>query len=572
MGQAAWRYYLAFYRESQRAVFLTTAVAIGQAFLLFPIGLIVRYVFDQAIPARDVTRLLLASLVVLLLYLANDGATLWLRFQTLRVVKRAIAVLRGELLKKLYALSREYYSHADLGKLHASIVQDSERLDVMSFSLLSQLLPAVLTALVLSVALLILNWILFLVLFSAAPLLYLLSRAMWKKTRASVVAFNRAYETFSQGILFVLQQMDLTRLQVAEPFEAARQLGYASDLRETSERMSRLQGAYVSLHRTIVVVSNVVILIIGGIMVGASWMTLGELLSFYVVVALMKDDLLAILYAIPQILTGHESLITLYRFVLTDSPLPYRGTGQIAFAGEIRFESVDFQYADEPTLRDINLTIHPGDRIALVGPNGAGKSTLTNLLLGFYRPQNGLVLADGRRFDDLDLTQVRGRIGVVAQDPLIFPGTIAENISYGCPDATAEQIRRVAEIATADEFIARLPRGYETLVGESGMLMSGGQRQRIVIARALLREPALLILDEPTNHLTETVVQQLMENLRRLAYAPAILIISHDARIVREADIVYAMDAGRIVSTHLNTPRLPTSALYQNASAQDQVV
>ncbi len=174
---------------------------------------------------------------------------------------------------------------------------------------------------------------------------------------------------------------------------------------------------------------------------------------------------------------------------------------------------------------------------------------LVNLMLGFYRPCQGRVYADEHPLDDLDLVHLRRQIGVVTQDPMIFPGTIAENIAYGCPDADTEHIVRAAQTATAHKFITHLPQGYDTFVGEAGMLLSGGQRQRLAIARALLRRPALLLLDEPTNHLDDASVRRLLRNLRELRDAPAIVVISHNPYVVREAQHLYVLREGRIVAS-----------------------
>jgi ABC-type bacteriocin/lantibiotic exporter with double-glycine peptidase domain len=198
-------------------------------------------------------------------------------------------------------------------------------------------------------------------------------------------------------------------------------------------------------------------------------------------------------------------------------------------------------------LRDVTLTINPGSTVALVGPNGSGKSTIGNLILGFYRPQTGELCADDQPFTELDMVHLRRQIGVVTQDPILFPGTIWENITYGAPNVSSSQVIQAAKLATAHESIDQLPKGYQTFVGEDGILLSGGQRQRIALARALLREPALLILDEPTNHLDEAGVRQLMGSLDQLGNAPTILMISHDVAIVDQAEYIYVLQAGGIV-------------------------
>jgi ATP-binding cassette subfamily B protein len=218
--------------------------------------------------------------------------------------------------------------------------------------------------------------------------------------------------------------------------------------------------------------------------------------------------------------------------------------------GSVEFENVGFVYPsrpDLPVLRHLALRANQGERIALVGPSGAGKSTVVSLLLRFYEPTEGLIRIDGQPASQFDLASLRGNIAVVPQEVLLFGGTIRENIAYGRPAATEEQIRDAARRAHCEEFINRFPEGYETRVGERGVQLSGGQRQRIAIARAFLRDPAILILDEATSALdaeSESLIQQALETL--LAGRTAI-IIAHRLATVRRCDRIYVLESGTVV-------------------------
>jgi len=209
---------------------------------------------------------------------------------------------------------------------------------------------------------------------------------------------------------------------------------------------------------------------------------------------------------------------------------------------------VSFGYDQQPILHQVTLELPAGGRAAIVGPNGAGKSTLVSLMLGLYRPQSGRLLADGVPFDELDLGVLRQSVGVLLQEPLLFPTTIRENISYGRPDASLEEVREAACWATADEFIELMPEGYDSHVGDDGALLSGGQRQRIALARALLSRPAMLILDEPTTHLDDRSVARLLENLRDFPGCPSIVTVTHDPEVAAISDLVYRIRDGRIAT------------------------
>ncbi|MGC2186664.1 MAG: ATP-binding cassette domain-containing protein, partial [Terriglobales bacterium] len=289
------------------------------------------------------------------------------------------------------------------------------------------------------------------------------------------------------------------------------------------------------------------VLMAGGVAVAHRSMTIGALLSFFVTLRMLSQYGAQVVQIAPTIVLGHQALLALYQLLSTESVEPYKGTAAIDFQGEIRFESVTFQYGKPPVLNGVNLLFSPQRTVALVGANGCGKSTILYLILGFYRPHEGVLYCDGRPYDDVDLSCVRRAIGFVAQNPVFVNGSIRENISYGMPEATPEQVCGAARLALADEFIAKLSEGYETHIGDGGVRLSGGQRQRIAIARALLRQPKVLVLDEPTNHLDICAVTRLMENLRKLESDLALVLVSHDRDVVRYADDVYEIENGLAV-------------------------
>jgi ATP-binding cassette subfamily B protein len=233
--------------------------------------------------------------------------------------------------------------------------------------------------------------------------------------------------------------------------------------------------------------------------------------------------------------------------------------------GAIAFDDVVFYYPSRPelpALDQFSLSVDPGEAIALVGPSGAGKSTVFQLLLRYFAPQDGRILFDGIDVAEVDPAELRRHIALVAQDPAIFSGTIADNIRYGRIDASDEEVRRAADAAAASEFIQPLPNGFETLVGERGVTLSGGQRQRIAIARALLRDAPLLLLDEATSALDSENERLVQQGLANLMAGRTTIVIAHRLATIQKLKRIVVMDKGRIVGEGSHAELVARGGLY----------
>jgi subfamily B ATP-binding cassette protein MsbA len=234
-----------------------------------------------------------------------------------------------------------------------------------------------------------------------------------------------------------------------------------------------------------------------------------------------------------------------------------------AFRGEIEFDHVSFAYEEGyAALTDINLKVEAGQVAALVGPTGAGKSTIAGLIARFYDPQTGRVKIDGRDVRDYKLKSLRRNISFVLQETLLFRAPVWQNIAYGKPEASREEILRAAQLANADEFIQNMPQQYDTMLGERGVTLSGGQRQRIAIARAIIRNAPILILDEPTSSLDPASEELVFEALTRLMEGKTAIVIAHRLATVRRADVIFVIDHGEIVERGNHSSLLAAGGLY----------
>jgi ABC-type multidrug transport system fused ATPase/permease subunit len=528
-----------FLRGSRRRLLASVGTTLVQSGLLVLVGLLIRRAFDREIPGDHIGALAAVGAAILGLALLSAALAVLTRYLVLAAVKDSISRLRVALLERLNTLPATWYDRADAGSLHATVVQDSERLDMVGNALAGLVAPAVVVGTGLSVALLVINPLLFGILAISLPVLAVLTRRLDSRVRQRTRVWQLAFDRFSSRVQRSVRARPLIRAQAAEPVELDAGRLEVVELSESGRAMAWLHGAYTQLHGTVATVSGVIVLVVGGALVARGSMSLGSLLSFYTLVALLRSQGSVVLATLPQAISGRESLARLVAILDAPDREPYRGSRLPSLRRSLTLHDVEFGYTPGvPVLRGFTLELERGERVALIGPNGAGKTTVAALALGLYRPWRGWVAADGIAYDELDIRALRRLVGLVPQRPILLPASVAENIAYGGDPVDPARVREAAALATVDDFVDRLEHGYETHVGEDGDLLSGGERQRIALARALVRNPAFLILDEPTSSLDREAVSRVLANLRALAHDPAVLVISHDWSVIDDADRV----------------------------------
>jgi len=307
-------------------------------------------------------------------------------------------------------------------------------------------------------------------------------------------------------------------------------------------------------------------IVVGGQAITAGTMTLGELFSYIFFTGLMAMPIVQIASIGTQITEAFAGLDRIREILDTpreDAEDATRATvGTID--GDVRFDHVWFEYATGvPVLKDVTFHAPAGSTTALVGSSGSGKSTLISLVMAFNRPTQGAIEVDGRDLGGLRLADYRRHLGVVLQDNFLFDGSVADNIRYGTPDATREDVRRVSRIAHADEFIEKFEQGYDTVVGERGVRLSGGQRQRVAIARAILADPTILLLDEATSSLDSESEMLIQDGLRALRTGRTTFVIAHRLSTIRSADQILVLEGGAIVERGTHSELLALGGRYR---------
>ncbi len=536
-------------------VALGALLAALQAAFLVPVALLIEHAFDDVIPDRETGALVVLGALLLALFLASSLVAVATRRLILHLTTDAIADLRIALLDRIQALPLRWFDHNDVARVHSILVADSERVYFMATSIASQGAPALIVCGALSIALVIVAPLLFAILAITVPAIYLSGRRMRPVLVRRTYSWMESYDRFSARMLFALRARPLIAAHGTEEVERRRAAAEIRKLSDDGLAMGWMQALYAQIFGTISAVAVVIVLVIGGAAVADGRTSLGALVSFFTLVGLMRGQSGPLMTAGAQLISGAESLRRLEDVLHLQEPPAYPAGGRrIDWSGSCELHSVAFAYGEHEVLRDVSILVPAGEWTALAGPNGAGKTTIAALALGLYRPDGGVVSADGIPLPELDVTDLRSQAAVVSQDPFLFAGSVADNIGYGSDDAAPESIAEAARLAGAAALIEALPDGYATEVGDEGTLLSGGQRQVVMIVRAIHRRPRLLVLDEPTSSLDDEVAPRVLAALRELPWRPTVLLISHDPAVLALVDRRYDV-GGR--GARLATPDPP---------------
>jgi ATP-binding cassette subfamily B protein/subfamily B ATP-binding cassette protein MsbA len=428
----------------------------------------------------------------------------------------------------------------------------------------------------------------FAVMWALSPLLAVLALgmafplALLMKFFTRPMSERRYREMELRGDVTALAEQTLSALPIVKSFTRERE--GAERFRNLAQRTARanVNAAFCEEQfkfstSTVSAGATAIVMLVGGVFVLREEISVGTLIVFIAYFAALYSPMETLAYlgtGFAKARAGARRVLELLEFeddgvrdLPGAQPLPEPADGERP--GHVRFEHVTFGYqANKPVLRDVSLEAKPGERVAIVGRSGGGKSTLMSLLVRLYDPWSGRVLLDGTDIGEVTLKSLRAHISIVPQDPFLLPLTIAENIAYGRPEASRQDVVDAATAASAHAFIENLPNGYDTVIGERGCTLSGGEKQRISIARALLKDAPILILDEPTSALDAGTEAALLEAFERLMADRTTFIIAHRLSTIRHADRIVAMDHGEIVEHGTHQELLDADGYYRRLHDQ----
>jgi ATP-binding cassette subfamily B protein len=525
-------------------------LALLRSLAVAPCPWLFQRMIDVAVPAGDIRQIAELSGVFVVLLGFHYVFSVWGANEIAKAMAQMMVELRSRLFFKLQFLSFGYLDQQKTGRLLSKYAFDTQKVEGLLYNILNQFLPNVLYGTCIFLILAILNWQLAIVVALVMPAYafakYKFFTSIQRTNNEARIAQEKLTGTASEYI---------SALRLVRSFGEEKQAEADLDRTSTAFARSRVNQSYTNaIFGTFWYVSTQVISLVvmagGAILAIRGHVSYGTLFAFVAGLPIVLGPIQAFVGLSEQYFIGRESYTSIKELLDSAYVETWHGTQRVdRLSGGLTFENVSFAYPSAPerrVLHEINLTIRPGEHIAFVGPSGSGKSTLANLLLGLYAPTEGHILIDGVPQSEWDMRWVRRQLAVVLQDSLLLSGSITDNLRFARADATDEEVRIAARQANAEEFINRLPEGYNTLVGERGATLSGGQRQRLAIARAILRNPPVLILDEATSALDYESEHLIQEALDRLSAGRTVITIAHRLSTIRNADRIIVLANGRI--------------------------
>lgn len=462
------------------------------------------------------------------------------------------AGLRNTMVKKLQSLSLTYHKEIESGRVQSKFLRDIEAIEFFNNHFIKTIIPAV-VGIIISVGISLTKCAEVTAFYAVViPVNVFLVQMFRHKMRENNYRFRRENENMSANLSTMIEMIPVTKAHGLENEEIAKLEANIKELKEKGFILDRTNAYFGSFSWVVSQVLSGLCLVFTAFLAIKGVIAIGDIVIYQSYFNSISGNAQTLVNIYPDLAKGLESVRSVSEIVLSDRIEDNRDKITLRHVhGSVSFENVSYRYpnSDSDTIKDFSLEVNPGDCIAIVGSSGSGKSTIMNMIIGFLQPTKGVMKIDGKPIGALNLASYRHFISVVPQNSILFKGTIKENITYGLYNVSDEELQRTIEYANITEFLDTLPDGLNTVVGEHGDKLSGGQKQRISIARALIRDPKILILDEATSALDNISEYHVQQAISSLIKGRTTFIVAHRLSTIRNADKIVVMENGQIVET-----------------------
>lgn len=555
--------YVRKYRLLMIGVFILIFIASGIS-IIYP--LLGGKVIDDVVYQNKTNLLIPLLLIMIISTIIRTICRYTYQIMCERIGQNSLFRIREDLYKKLQSLDFDFFNNTRVGDIMARMTGDTDAIrhfvSWVSYNILENVFLFSFAIIIMAT----IDWKLTLALVIVTPLIAVLTMKMSSKAQP---VFYEIRESFSRLNSMVEENISGNRVVKAfarEDFEMKKFHEHNEDFKKRNLDSADVSRTYLPVLDSLAGMLVVITLIFGGYLVIKGQMTLGDLVAFNGFLWMLNGPMRMSGWLINDVQRFIASSFKIQDMMATDAKIPIHAEKPApSLQGHVEFKNVSFHFEDDPNtdvLKNISIKASPGQTIAILGETGAGKSTLVNLICRFYDPTSGEILIDGVDARKWHVRELRNHIATVMQDIFLFSDTIEGNIAFGAPDATMEDVRRMARIADADHFIETMPESYDTIVGERGVGLSGGQKQRISLARALLKNPSILILDDTTSAVDMETEVKIQGELKKITENTTTFIIAHRISSVKEADEILILNHGEIIERGTHTSLLAEKGYY----------
>ena len=546
------------------ALDMIASLTVAMLGIIYPI--VTRTMLNDFIPERKYNMIIIFGCVLLVLYLIRMALDYFIQYEGHMVGVKMQAQMRSDMFNHLQTLPYKFYDDNETGKIMSRMTNDLNDISELAHHGPENIIISSISIVTSFVYLSTINFYLTLIIFVCAPVLLIISFSLRKRMRAAFTESRRAVAEINGAL-----ESSITGIRVTKAFDNAKEEEVKFEKGNTAFIKARKKSysAMGAFHSSTVLVTNifnVIVLIAGGLFLYDGVINFADYTTFIVSINLFLGPVNTLIMFMEQYQNGVTGFRRFLEIMDTKSEEDGENAKNVGtLDGHIKFENVNFSYdGEKPVLKNLSLDVKKGDVFALVGPSGGGKTTICHLIPNFYQIQSGTISVDGINIKDITLSSLRRNVGIVQQDVYLFNASIRDNILYGRPEASVEEVIEAAKRANIHDYVMTLKDGYDTVIGERGVKLSGGQKQRLSVARVFLKNPPILILDEATSALDNTTEILIQKSLDELCKGRTTIVVAHRLSTVKNANEIAVVSEGEIVEQGSHEQLIEMNGIYAN--------